>query len=261
MAQRGYRVFAGVRQPSDVHALQAQSSEINPILLDLTDGAQIAAAAETVRREVGNRGLAGLVNNAGIVVAGPLEIVPIEQLRRQFEVNVVGLVAVSQAMLPMLRLARGRIVNMSSLNGCIASPYISPYAASKHALEAISDALRVELRRWGIRVVLIEPGATRTPIWGKSMADAAALIERAGSAVMSLYRADLEAMQVASKKMADAALPVESVVRCVVHALTARYPKTRYPVGLRVNLLCRAHKWVPSPVWDWIVRRSLGLPK
>ena len=141
----------------------------------MTDGGQIAAAAETVGRAVGDAGLAGLVNNAGIVVAGPLEILPLDQLRLQFEVNVVGQIAVTQAFLPLLRKARGRIVNMSSLNGRIASPYLAPYAASKHALEAMNNAMRVELRAWGIRVSVIEPGATTTPIWDKSLAAADAL--------------------------------------------------------------------------------------
>ena len=126
-------------------------------------------------RSVGDAGLAGLVNNAGIVVAGPLEILPLDQLRLQLEVNVVGQIAVTQAFLPLLRKARGRIVNMSSLNGRIASPYLAPYAASKHALEAVNNAMRLELRGWGIRVLVIEPGATTTPIWDKSLAAADAL--------------------------------------------------------------------------------------
>ncbi len=137
---------------ADGERLKAQSPQIVPLLLDVTDAGQIAAAAETVGRAVGDAGLAGLVNNAGIVVAGPLEILPLDQLRLQLEVNVVGQIAVTQAFLPLLRKARGRIVNMSSLNGRIASPYLAPYAASKHALEAVNDAMRSELRAWGIRV-------------------------------------------------------------------------------------------------------------
>ncbi len=146
---------------------------------------------------------------------------------------------------------------MSSLNGRIASPYLAPYAASKHALEAVNNAMRVEFRAWGIRVVVIEPGATTTPIWDKSIAAADALINNAG---IELYKGDLDAMRQATRKLAHAALPVDSVVRCVVHALTARRPSARYPVGLKVNLLLRAYKWIPDGLWDWIVERSLGLP-
>ena len=183
-----------------------------------------------------------------------------DQLRLQLEVNVVGQIAVTQAFLPLLRKARGRIVNMSSLNGRIASPYLAPYAASKHALEALNDALRVELRAWGIGVSVIEPGATTTPIWDKSLAAADALAEKVRDKRVGLYKGDLDAMRQATRKLAEAALPVDSVVRCVVHALTARRPWTRYPVGLKVNLLLRAYKWIPDRIWDWIIERSLGLP-
>ncbi len=260
LARRGFRVFAGVRKESDGACLKAQSPMIVPLLLDVTDAGQISAAAQAVAQSVGDAGLAGLVNNAGIVVAGPLEILPLDQLRLQFEVNVVGQIAVMQAFVPLLRKARGRIVNMSSVNGRIAPPYMAPYAASKHALEAVNNAMRVELRAWGIGVSVIEPGATTTPIWDKSFAAADALAKKVRNDAIDLYKVDLDAMRQASQKLADGALPVDSVVRCVVHALTARRPKARYPVGLKVNLLLRAHKWIPDRVWDWIVQRSLGLP-
>jgi len=261
LAQRGFCVFAGVRKWCDGARLKDQSPAIVPLLLDVTDAGQIAAAAETVCRAVRDAGLAGLVNNAGIVVAGPLEILPLERLRLQLEVNVVGQIAVTQAFLPLLRKARGHIVNMGSFNGRIAAPYLAPYAASKHALEALSDALRLELRAWGIRVSVIEPGGTTTPIWDKSLAAADAWADDANNEGMRLYRGDLDAMREATRKLAEAALPVDTVVRCVVHALTARRPWARYPVGLKVNLLFRARKWIPDGIWDWIIERSLGLPK
>ncbi len=257
LARRGYIVFAGIRKPRDGERLTAQSPHIVPLLLDVTDPGQIAAAVEIVSRSVGDAGLAGLVNNAGIVVAGPLEILPLDQLRLQLEVNVVGQIAVTQAFLPLLRKARGRIVNMSSLNGRIASPYLAPYAASKHALEAVNNAIRLELCAWGIRVLVIEPGATTTPIWEKAIAAADALAAKVNNSSIGLYKGDLEAMRQATRKLAHAALPVDSVVRCVVHALTARRPAARYPVGLKVNLLLRAYKWIPDRIWDWIVQRSL----
>ena len=147
---------------------------------------------------------------------------------------------------------------MSSLNGRIAPPYMAPYAASKHALEAVNNAMRLELRAWGIRVSVIEPGATTTPIWDKSLAAADALTGKMKVDTLGLYKVDLDAMRQATRKLAHAALPVDSVVRCVVHALTARRPNARYPVGLKVNLLLRAYKWIPDRVWDWIVQRSWG---
>ena len=260
LARRGFLVFAGVRKPSAGERLKAESPHIEPLVLDVTDAGQIAAAAESVCRAVGDQGVAGLVNNAGIVVAGPLEVLPLDQLRLQFEVNVVGQIAVTQAFLPLLRRAKGRIVNMSSINGLIAPPYMAPYSASKHALEALNNAMRVEFRAWGIRVSVIEPGATTTPIWDKSLAAADALAEKVSNDTIGLYEGDLEAMREATRKLALAALPVDSVVRCVVHSLTARRPCARYPVGLKVNLMLRAYKWIPDRMWDWIVQRSLGLP-
>ena len=261
LARRGFRVFAGVRRGADGEHLTSQAAEIVPLRLDVTDAAQIAAVAECVGKSVGDAGLFGLVNNAGIVVAGPLEILPLEELRRQLEVNVVGQVAMIQALLPLLRKARGRIVNISSVNGRFTPPYMAPYSASKHALEAVNNALRSELRAWGISVSIVEPGATATPIWDKSMAAAHALANGTRNEHIQLYKNDLDAMTSAAAELARTALPVERVVRCVVHALTARRPRTRYPVGLKANLLVRAYKWLPDRAWDWIVQRSLGLPK
>ena len=261
LARRGFCVFAGVRKQDNGQPPTDQSPYIVPVSLDVTDTGQIAAAAESVGRAVGDAGLAGLVNNAGIVVAAPLEIVPLDRLRLQLEVNVVGQVAVTQAFLPLLRKARGRIVNMSSLNGRISSPYLAPYAASKHALEAINNALRSELRAWGIGVSVIEPGATATPIWDRALAAADALAGEISDQDIGLYRGDLDAMRQAMRNSAKRALPVDTVVRCVVHALAARRPRARYPVGLKVNLLLRAYKWIPDHIWDWIIQRSLGLPK
>ncbi len=258
---RGWRVFAGVRSQSDAERLRGQASpRLVPVQLDVTDAAAIAQAVCRVAAAVGEAGLAGLVNNAGIVVAGPLELVPIDAVRKQFEVNVIGQVAVTQAFLPLLRRARGRIVNIGSLNGRIAAPYLAPYAASKHAMEAISDALRSELRAWGIEVSLVEPGSIATPIWDKSFAAADQLEAETASEGLTLYEADLAAVRKAGRLLAEGALPVERVVRAVIHALTARRPKTRYPVGLQTFLLFRAFKWVPDRLWDRFVRRSMGLP-
>jgi NAD(P)-dependent dehydrogenase (short-subunit alcohol dehydrogenase family) len=260
LARRGLRVFAGVRNAADGERLGAHSDRIVSVMLDVTDREQVVSAAESLGRTLGEDGLAGLVNNAGVVVAGPVETLPLDHFRRQFEVNVLGQIAVTQAFLPLLRKARGRIVNMSSLNGRIASPYLAAYSASKHALEAINNALRVELRTWGIRVIVIAPGATATPIWNKSLASANALSNEVSDHGIGLYQEDLDAMRAAVQRLADGALPVESVVRCVVHALTARWPFSRYPVGLKVNLLLRAHKWIPDRIWDSIIQRSLRLP-
>jgi NAD(P)-dependent dehydrogenase (short-subunit alcohol dehydrogenase family) len=233
-AELGYEVFAGVRSAADGEAVRASSPEhIRPVRLDVTDPASIAAALAAV----GPEPLAGLVNNAGIAVAGPLELVPLEDLRRQFEVNVVGLVAVTRAFLPLLRQRPpGRIVNIGSVAGRSALPGSGAYDASKFAIEAITDVLRMELHPWGVAVAIIEPGAVATPIWRKALDGAEALSSRAPPERYGLYR-DLMAEIVRDvSQSARKAIPVDAVARAVEHAITARRPRTRYPVGLDAHL-------------------------
>jgi NAD(P)-dependent dehydrogenase (short-subunit alcohol dehydrogenase family) len=258
--QRGFRVFAGVRSEAAGQRLRQQASpRLMPVMLDVTAAASIAAAAATLGDALGGRGLAGLVNNAGVAVCGPLETIPLEELRRQLEVNCIGPLAMTQAMLPLLRAARGRIVNVSSANGALSPPYMGPYAASKFALEALSDALRLELRKTGIRVCLVEPGVIATPIWEKSIDATDQLLGRLPPEVVEFYRADLEALRHSARRLAAAARPVQSVVLAVVHALSAARPKTRYFGDWQTRLCFKGLKMVPDPLRDWIVRRGLEL--
>jgi len=260
MDRRGWRVFAGVRAAADGQRLAEQASpRLTPLRIEVTDRDSIARAAESVAAAVGQAGLAGLVNNAGIAVPGPLEMLPIDLLRRQLEVNVIGQVAVTQAMIPLLRAGRGRIVNMSSISGLVAAPYLGPYAASKHALEALSDSLRVELRAWGISVSVVEPGNVKTPIWQKARAQAQDLLRDMPPQADSLYGPDIAAMHQATARMEDTGMPVECVVRAVVHALTARRPKTRYPVGAQTRLAAFFWRFLGDRTRDWLMRRELGL--
>ncbi len=261
----GYRVFAGVRREADGDRLREQAAErLAPVLLDGTGEESFSAAAEFVKEAVGDSGLNGLVNNAGLVVAGPLEVLPIERLRYQFEVNVIGQVAVTQAFLPMLRVTKGRIVNMGSISGRVASPYLGAYAASKHALEALTDSLRIELRKWGIQISIVQPGPIVTPIWDKTQAAAKELSEAVSEEVSAqakaLYGGDLEALREVTNRLRDGGSPVEIVVRAVVHALTARRPKTRYPVPFYTRFCIFALKRVTDRVRDFLVRRELKLP-
>jgi NAD(P)-dependent dehydrogenase (short-subunit alcohol dehydrogenase family) len=246
--RRGFRVFAGVRSESAAQELQAQASaRLTPVRIDVTDVASIAAAAEIIAQSVGEAGLAGLVNNAGIAVSGPLEIVPIEALRRQLEVNVIGQVAVTQSLLPLLRKARGRVVNMSSISGGVAAPYLGPYSASKFAMEAITDTLRLELRSFGIHVSAVEPGPIER------------LAQETSPEILSLYEADLAAMRQAMEQSVRTAAPIDLVVRAVVHALTAKRPKTRYFLGWSVWASFKCLKIVPDRLKDWILRKIIGL--
>src|SRR5436190_20383212 len=166
----GFQVFAGVRRTEDGETLKRQASQrLTPITIDVTDSGSIAAAASMVATAVGDAGLQGLVNNAGIAVACPLEFLPISLLSQQLEVNVTGQIDVTQVFLPLLRAGNGRIVNMGSISGRMAYPLLGPYCASKFALEALTASLRMELRPWHIPVSIIEPGAIATPIWSKAL--------------------------------------------------------------------------------------------
>ena len=267
--RRGCRVFAGVRSEVDGQRLGGQASpRLTPVMLDVTDADSIAHAAAAIREATGARGLDGLVNNAGVVVASPLEFLPLDELRRQFEVNVVGQLAVTQAMLPILRAAGGRIVMISSSSGFIAAPFIGPYAASKHALGAIGDSLRVELRRCGIRVSLVAPADVKTPIWEKSLEAVDRLRERMGAEgrgrhvqqeVQDRYAEDMDAMKAATIRAAARAMPVGRVVRAVVHALCAPEPRTRYLIGADTIVAARVLRHLPDRLRDWIIRRNFGL--
>ncbi len=232
LAGAGYRVIAGVRRPEDAAALRDQlGARVVPALLDITDTDAVAAAAELVDREVGDQGLAGLVNNAGVAVAAPLEFLPPAELRRQLEVNVVGQHAVTCALLPLLRRGRGRIVTIGSIGGRISSPMTGPYHASKFALRALTDALRMELSPWGIEVVLIEPGAVATPIWETSIEAADRLRQALPPRANELYGAAMEAARTSARRSAARGIPPDEVAKVVARALIVRRPRPRYLVG------------------------------
>lgn len=260
LASRGWRVFAGVRRMEDGHRLEEMTSGILvPVLLDVTQADLIAAALAQVRETVGERGLHGLINNAGIAVGGPLEFLPAEQIEYQFQVNVFGAIAVTQAFLPLVRAARGRIVFTSSNSGFWCEPFLSVYGGTKHALEAIGDSLRVELRPWGIQVALIEPGMIKTPIWDKAraaVADADAVLP---PEALERYAEPLAALRrMVHKTPAIAAEPVR-VALAVAHALEARRPRTRYRVGLDSRAQYYLRRLLPDRVRDWLGRKVMGI--
>jgi NAD(P)-dependent dehydrogenase (short-subunit alcohol dehydrogenase family) len=256
----GWRVFAGVRRAEDAASLAGAASEhLVPVQLDVTDPAQIAAAAERIGGEVGDAGLEGLVNNAGIAVLGPLETLPVEDFRRQIEVNLTAQVAVTQTMLPLLRSARGRIVFVSSIGGRMALPFGGPYHASKFGVEAVADCLRQELRPWRIGVAVIEPGSIDTPIWERGESTADAIAARAPRAQEDLYGETLERFRAAAQHTAARGISPEKVAKAISHALSASRPRTRYLVGADARgqaLLCRL---LPDRLLDRAVARVMGL--
>jgi NAD(P)-dependent dehydrogenase (short-subunit alcohol dehydrogenase family) len=245
LARNGWRVFAGVRKVGDAPV------ETEELLLDVTDEAQIRAAAESVGEE-----LHALVNNAGIAVAAPLESVPLDALRKQLEVNVVGQVAVTQAFLPAVRRARGRIVFIGSIAGKSALPFLGAYAASKHAIEAIADSLRLELRPFGILVSLVEPGSIQTPIWTRSAARADGLLERMDGRVNELYGERIAAFRRIALKRGAAGAPADAVAQVVEQALTAERPRTRYLVGRDARIRAGFEK-LPDRLRDRLYERAL----
>ena len=257
LARDGFRVFAGVRKAADGEALVAAAEgELEPLSLDVADADAIAAAAERVREATGGR-LAGLVNNAGVAVPGPVEGVDLDELRRQLEINVVAQVAVTQAFLPQLRSAHGRIVFMSSVGGRMAFPYLAPYNASKHALEAIGDSLRQEVGPFGVGVAIVEPGSVATPFWDKGLAEGPKARAAMNPELLELYGPALDQVEAASEKTAARGVPPERVADAVVHALTATKPKTRYLVGNDAKIQVGLRTILPDRVFDRLVAREL----
>ena len=259
LASLGFNVFAGVRKDADAERIKGD--RIEPLKIDVTDQASVDAAAETVTEAAGNTGVAALVNNAGIAVAGPLEFIPIQEFERQLDVNVTGVLRATQAFMPLIRQARGRIVNISSIGGRVAAPLVGPYAASKFAIEGLSDSLRRELRPWGIHVSLIEPGAVATPIWGKSLDESQELVDQAPPELNERYGEVIDAIQKLSRKNATDGVPPQEVADAVAHAITADKPKTRYLVGRDAKMRGPMAKVLPDRVMDAAIGRALGQRK
>lgn len=236
LLEAGFRVFAGVR--SDRAGLQLRTEtpagtaeRLVTLELDVTNDAQIRAAVERIAAATGSSGLWGLFNNAGISVAAPLEFVTTDDLRRQLEVNVVGQHAVTRAFIPLLRIARGRILTTGSVAGFIAMPGLGPYAMSKHAMEAFSDSLRRELRPWGIHVSLLEPGTIATDIWQKGLSEFDETMRAPPPGLVESYGGLLNSMHELAQKSVRHASPPTVVARDVLHAFTAPRPRTRYCMG------------------------------
>ena len=261
LATAGHTVYAGVRSESDAERLRQEApAPLQPLLLDITDEEAVRRAFERIGAETGGR-LAGVVNNAGIAVAGPVEFTGTDHWRRQFEVNLFGHVSVTRSAIPLLRRDRGRIVFMSSLGGRLAQPFIAPYTASKFALEALADSLRLELRPWRVSVSLVEPGAVRTPIWAKSLAAADILLGDAPPEIHRLYGVAVEAATRASRRSAERGVEPGAVADAVEHALTASRPRTRYVVGREARIGVLAARLLPDRLRDELLLRLVGLPR
>ncbi len=257
MAAAGWDVHAGVRSTADGESLAAAdpSGRIRPVQLDVTDGAQLAALDAVLPER-----LDAVVNNAGVVVSAPVEAVDLDDLRLQMEVNVVGPVAVTQAVLPRLRAARGRVVFISSVSGRMSAPLMGPYSASKYALEALADALRVELRPWGVKVSLIEPGAVDTDLWRYALDTADATEASLSSEHRTLYAGHLAGIRGTIRRTQKQTTPVDKVVDAIERALTAAKPRARYLVGTDARVQVAMRGALPTAAMDAAVAKLTGTP-
>jgi len=248
LALRGCVVFGTIRRAQDAAGVAALGA--TPVTMDVTDAGAIATARADIERALAGRPLAGLVNNAGIPVAGPLELLPLAELRRCLEVNVIGVVAVTQAFLPLLKRAHGRIVNISSVSGRAALPFMGPYAGSKFALEGLSDSLRRELLPFGVDVIVVQPGSVQSKIWDK--VEAMDLSPYRGTR----YGPALERFRDQALRGARRAPSPDGVARAVAKALTARRPPTRMLVT-DYALLTRLMFGLPDRWIDWLIGRTV----
>jgi NAD(P)-dependent dehydrogenase (short-subunit alcohol dehydrogenase family) len=261
LADAGFSVFAGVRQEADADALDdLTSGELTPLLIDITVPEMIAAAVETVARAVGDRGIAGLVNNAGIVCPGPLEFQPMEDFRRQLEVNLFGQVAVTQSFLPLLRAGNGRLVNVGSIGGRLVLPLHGAYSASKFAMEAVTDAFRLELRQWNIHVSLVDPGGSASAIFGKTLAAFDDMERGMHDRGIDLYDEDIASVRALVQNTADEAASPDKVAKAIVKALTAKKPKTRYLAGKDARAVALMARSLPDHLKDIAVAHEANLP-
>jgi NAD(P)-dependent dehydrogenase (short-subunit alcohol dehydrogenase family) len=252
LKELGFDAVGAVRRPEDAERLG--SAGLRTVTLDVTDLESIAAAGAAL----GDGPLAGLVNNAGVAVAGPLEFLPLEQLRRQLEVNLIGQVAVIQRFLASLRAGRGRIVNVSSIGGRVALPLLGAYSMSKFGLEGMSDSLRRELRPQGVDVVVIEPGGVKTPIWRKGNELAADLQAGMPPEVGRLYGPMIEALRAETVNIERVrGIEPREVAETIAAALTAKRPRARYVVGKDAKLRAPMAAVLPDRVMDRLIARAM----
>jgi NAD(P)-dependent dehydrogenase (short-subunit alcohol dehydrogenase family) len=254
----GFQVFAGVRKEIDGDSLrEAASDRLEPLILDVTNAEQISNAAGRVREATDGR-VIGLVNNAGVGAGGPIEVLDLDDFRRSIEVNLTGQIAVTQAFLPQLRDAKGRIVFVSSIGGLMANPFLSPYHASKFAIEAVGDSLRQEVRGQGISVSIIEPGSIATEIWDKGEDTAARLRAGLDPDAERLYGRALDRFAELGKEAGAQGIPPQKVAEAIAHALTAARPRTRYLVGRDARIRAVVAR-LPDRLRDRLVARVTGL--
>ena len=250
----GFKVYAGVRKQADGDNLKKEASDrLIPIILDVTDANSIRKAAGIIDKETGGE-LYGLINNAGIGRGGALEVTPVDEIRKLMEVNVIGLLAITQAFIPMLRKKKGRIINIGSTSSLLAFPGASVYCASKFAVRAIMDSLRVELKPFDMKVILIAPGAIESEIWGKGKAYKEKLRKTISPEISQLYAPLIKFGEKIHAEMKK--IPADEVAKIVAHAFTSSKPKYYYIVGKDAKGAAKAAKF-PKGLLDWILLKRI----
>lgn len=255
MARRGFHVLAGVRRDSDGKALRAAG--IEPVILDITNREHIAALVARIDGDPHNRAVRVLINNAGLPCAGPVEVVPLDEWRRVFDVNVFGTVALTQALLPALVRSKGRVVNISSMNGKVSMAGYGVYASSKHAVEALSDALRSELAPYGVQVVIVEPGGVKTEMARVGLAGLSDLTTRMTPEQNERYGALTQAIPSHVAAFTKAGATSDTAGQKIAKAATDRKPRTRYTIGAMTTFLIRASSLLPDRVLDRMTMSDL----
>ena len=258
---QGYRVFAGVRKEADARELTKDGSDrLAPVTLDVTQADQIEAARQRVAEVVADEGVVGLVNNAGIGTGGPVEFMPLEDLRDALEVNLIGQVAVTQAFLPLIRRAEGTIVFIASIGGRVASPFMSPYNTSKFGIEALGESLRHELRPWGIDVVVIEPGSIDTEIWAKGNEQIRERLEELQEDARRLYGRQLARFAEGINETASRGIPPEKVAEVIHKSIASDNPRHRYLVGTDAKIGARLKGTLPDRTFSKLAARQMKMP-
>jgi NAD(P)-dependent dehydrogenase (short-subunit alcohol dehydrogenase family) len=259
--EQGYRVFAGVRKEADAESLAGEASDrLTPITIDVTEESSISSAKQEVESAVGKDGLVGLVNNAGVGGGGPIEFLPLDDLRDTLEVNLVGQVAVTQAFLPQLRKAKGTIVFIASIGGRVASPFMSPYNTSKFGIEALGESLRHELKPWDIDVAVVEPGSIDTEIWSKGADTMSDRVSKMPEDARRLYGRQLSRFGEVLTETAGRGIPPEKVANVIHKAIASDKPKHRYLVGTDAKVGARLKGTLPDRTFSKLAGRQIKLP-
>lgn len=257
LATRGYRILAGVRRERDADAIRADGVE--PVILDITRPEHIQALVDRIASDPEHRPLRALVNNAGVSVNAPVEAFPLDEWRRLYDVNLFGHVAVTQALLPFLHRSHGRIVNISSVGGKVAMATYGPYAGTKFALEAVSDALRRELAPHGVQVVVVEPGAVKTEMGDRGATTTTDLAERMSPEQQQRYGGLVKAIVAHTAAHIGTGMTADKAGYIIAEAATARRPRTRYTIGRDAALVTRLARILPDRILDWVVAANLRL--